>query len=356
MSVQKRNFKEKLNTLIAAFNIPFEEKWQKYLQDDHFNLFLYFNGLEVVDKNKFTVGKPETYKLEYNRFIHTFFLKNEYYFETKNLHNMRVVDVGCGWGILALWYALSGAKETYAIGFPHQIEFIDRLIKRGKEKRILDDSVNIISVSKPLEKNNTTIGGLAHGSVDRVYYNDVFEHLPDNIFPDSMIASYNILKKGGKLISVTHNTDNPVIFRRAEEWWTKLENESFIPYRTNNIKEKIPGIPSADLKQLVQNTRGLLTEDFNKAIDVFKATGVTHKPARLMPAVDLTIDYICENYISPPHIVSLMSAAGFYSYCYAGLMHSRRFAIFQPFAKIFKSLFIKMNSFSHTAVFVGIKQ
>ncbi|MEP7169083.1 MAG: class I SAM-dependent methyltransferase [Bacteroidota bacterium] len=356
MQNKKRNFEEKLKILIDVFNIPLQEKWEKYLKDDYYNFFFYFDGLEVIEKNNFTYGKPETYKIEYNKFIQKYFFKNEYYFETGDLTGKKIVDVGCGWGILTIWYALSGAKEIYAIGFAYQIEFINRLIKRAKERKILDDSINIKAIAQPLEKNITKIGNLEFRSVECVYYNDVFEHLPDNIFMDALIASYNILKKGGKLISLTHNTNNPFVLKRAKDWWTKVENESFISYRANIIKEKVSDISGENLEKMAASTRGLLTGDFYKAIYDFQTTGDIPEPQKLMPAVNLTIDYICENYISPPDVVNMMSDSGFKAHCYAALMHSRRLAIFQPLATIFKSLFMNINAFSQNVVFVGKKQ
>lgn len=159
--------------------------------------------------------------------------------------------------------------------------------------------------------------------------------MPDTIFKDALVASKNVLKKNGKLISITHNTDNTQIFERVQAWWTKLETESFINYRKKIITQKIPGISQEDLLLMVNGTRGLLTEDFLKAIEEYRSSKKIIKPTKLMPAVDLTIDYICENYISPPQVVKLMREVGLDTYCYAGLMHSRRYVLFQPFARIF---------------------
>ena len=355
MQTIKRSFSEKLNTLIKVFNIPIEERWMKYLGDDHFNYFLYLNGLEVIDKSKFTEGKIETYRVEKNKFMNVFFKKNEYYFETKNLHDKIVVDVGCGWGFLTLWYALSGVKMVYGIGFPYQIEFIDRLILRAREKKIIGNDVNFIGIAKPLEKNNSTIGDLGPEVADYIYYNDVFEHLPDDIFSTAILASYNTLIKGGKLISVTHNTDNSQILDRVQRWWAKVEQDSFMSYRRKIIRDKVPSISNEDLELMVNGTRGLLTLEFNEAIEKYMTTKKIIESQKLMPAVDLTIDYICENYISPPEVIKSMKKAGFKSSCYAGLMHSRRFVLFQPFAKIFKSVFMNLDMFSQNVVFVGVK-
>lgn len=165
----QKKFKEKLSTFIKIYNIPIEEKWLKYLKDDHYNYFIYLEGLSLVEKAKVIKGNIDSYKIEYNRSFNNFFLKNEYHFETKNLEGKTVIDVGCGWGFLALWYALSGAKIVYAIGFPYQIEFIVKLLSRAKEKGLLEDSVKIVGISKPLEKGNTTIGDLESMSVDYVF-------------------------------------------------------------------------------------------------------------------------------------------------------------------------------------------
>lgn len=355
-----RSFSHKLKTLIAIYNIPLEEPelWKKYFskEDEHMNYLSYLLQLEFFDKRTYNPNDTSEFRLQVNIFSETFFRKSEYYFETKDLTKKKVLDVGCGWGMLSVWYALSGAENVYAIGYPFQIEFIDKLVTRAREKKVIDDSIRVTTVAQPLDADIKTIANLEPELADRIYYHDVFEHLPDDIFCDALSATFNTLKPGGKLISATHNTDNAVMFRNVENWWNKQENERLINQRTELIKKKVADISNDHLNKMVTATRGLLLADFEKSISDYKANKV-FPPAsgKLRPPVDLDYDYICENYISPPHIVQLMENAGFKSHCYAALMHSRRFVLFQPLARIFRKLFMNIDLFSKTVIFVGIK-
>ena len=159
----------------------------------------------------------------------------------------------------------------------------------------------------------------------------------------------------GKLISATHNTNNSVTIKDIKAWWTKLENEKHIAQRTELIKRKVPDISKEHLEQMIAGTRGLLTSDFEKATNDYLNSGKIISTGKLMPAVDLSYDYICENYISPPAVVKMMKEAGFKAHCYASLMHSIRFVLFQPFARIFKNLFMNIEIFSRAVIFIGIK-
>ncbi|GEM_PF-5741442 len=356
IGLRKLSFKQKKELFIRIFEIPVKENWKEYLQPDYLNYFDYLNNVLYDKGSENRQIYSDHLKIADDKYLNRFLRKSDYYYKTKKLHNRIVADVGCGFGYLAVWYALSGAKKVFAIGYPFQTEFINELTARAKKLNITDHSFQLEAIAHPLESGEATIGGLTPESVDFVFYNEVFEHLEEKLFLDALKATYNTLNENGELISLTHNSDNPQVLDGLKKWWTKLEVESCRNYRKIKIKEEVPEINEADLERLVTATRGLLSNEFSKSIQDYKVSGAIKMPERLLPAVDLKFDYICENYISPPHVLNMMRSCGFKASCYAGLMHSRRKMFFQPLARRFNQLFISLKKFSGTVIFAGTKK
>lgn len=350
-----RELHERCEMLAKIYSIPIEEKWEKYLQDDHFNYVKYMLGLEIIDKQDQDLNTTSNVKIRNNRLFQNYFRKNHSYFEVDSIRNKDVVDVGCGFGFLSFYYALSGARMVHAIGFPYQIEFLSKLFKRAHEKKLLPENAMIDLIPIPLDETSSTIGGLPKESVDFVFFSDVFEHLPDSILKNAIKGSFNVLRKNGKLISITHNTDNKAVLERMKHYWQGLEEATFEKYREGEILKQIPQIPAPALTELVKATRGMLVKEFEAAILQYKSTGTIPVRQKLMPAVDLTYDYICENYISPEYVNRIIHDAGFKSSYYPQLRHSRRFSLFWPFTRLFPSILMKSEALSQAVVFVGTK-
>ena len=348
-------FEKRVEKFISIYNIPIEENWSEYLQNNYKNYYEYMiaNGFTKYDTQDIPVNNYVL--LEENNGIKQYLKRFDRYYLSPKKSVIKIADVGCGWGFLSFWLLLSGAKEINAIGFQYQIDFLNKLKEKIKEKNLFENIDRLKPVAKPLIHNLKTIGDLPSNYLNLVIYNEVFEHIPDDLLEDAIKASYNTLSPGGKLISITHNTDNPQVFASIQKYWDRVDSDLFLPHRKKLIKDQIPEITEEELMRLATATRGLLSQAFNKAVSDYKINKKIPKLNKLLPAVDLNYDYICENFISPKEIIKKMQKTGFKSSVYCELGTSRKYFLFRPLVRMFKKTFLSINKFSHGIVFEGYK-
>lgn len=343
-----------IEKFIRIYSIPIEEGWDEYLSDNYKNFYAYMVGLQIVDPDRFDIKDKSTYLIRNNPGLKTYFRKYSSYIPQENVRDKVVMDIGCGFGFLSFWFLLCGAKAVNAVGFHYQTEFIDKLKAAAGERGLLPAGGELITIARPLEKSNQTVGGMKPCHADLIVYIEVFEHIPDEIFQDAMTATFNTLKPGGLVVGVCHNTDNKSILSGISKGWEHVENSGLIDYRKKLICERIPDIAPDQLNRLALLTRGMMLKEFDLALEEFQLHGkLPSVPERIRPAVDLSYDYIMENYISPPQIISQMKAAGFNAKCYPGIRHSRRYMVLWPFEKLFRGILMRLEAISKTVVFVG---
>lgn len=344
----------KVETFVRIFSIPLDEGWNDYKHSQaEDNYIIYMVGNQMIPF--VAPDSTQSITITPNAGLRTYLYKTTQYFECEKYKNKVVVDVGCGFGFLSFWFLLWGASEVIAIGFPYQIEFIERLYHRACKLGLLKDTGKFTCLARPVKENDTSIGGLGHNFADYINYSDVFEHLPEKIFTSALISSYNSLKKGGKLLSTCHNSDNPQVLKELQRGWEQIEQSSFIATRKRKIVELIPNLPTGTLDQLSMNTRGLLKAEFIRVVEQFRSSGIMPPDASNKPAIDIERDYICENHISPPQIVSALKQAGFKASCRPAIRHSRRFMIFWPVEKLLGSLLMNFDYLNKNVLFTGFK-
>lgn len=344
----------KVEEFIRIFSIPLEEGWHDYRQStSKDNYIVYMIGNQMIPDHSINSSQPIT--ITPNPGLYTYLYKSTKYFECEHYKNKVVIDVGCGFGFLSFWFLIWGAAEVIPIGFPFQIEFIEKLYKRACQLGLLKDTGKFTCLARPIKENDTSLGGMEHNIADYINYCDVFEHLPEKIFSAALISSFHSLKKGGKLLSTCHNSDNPKVLNELRHGWDRMEQSSLIEFRKRKIAVSIPGIPDNALDQLGRNTRGLLKEEFTRAVEQFRTTGIIPPDASNKPAIDIENDYIFENYISPPEVIDAMNRAGFKVYCRPAIRHSKRFMPFWPVEKLLGSLLMKLNYLNTNVLFTGVK-
>lgn len=340
--------------LLSVYNIPLEENWQEYLGRNHYNYYRYFQDLKIAPAFQDSYSTVR-FTLQ-NKGMTIFINKISSFFEVSQMKNKQIADVGCGWGFISFLFLLNGASRVYAIGFPYQIKFIQRLYEAARKRNLIPHGSELIPLTKPIEEGDETLGNNLRSELDYVIFHDVFEHIHDDIFEYALKATFNSLRNGGKIISATHNTDNPLVLERTRTYWNRLESEYISDYRKKLILKHFPEIKPADCEAFLRGTQGMTMKSFNTAVTAYQEKKILPAASELKPAVDLEYDYICENYISPGKIIQQLKNAGFINcFCYPQLRHSRRFMLLWPFEKLLSGMMMQVNALSQSVVFYGEK-
>ncbi len=201
----------------------------------------------------------------------------EYFFHVTKAKDSYVLDLGCGFGLMATLLGLYGAREV--IGYDLNTEKIDLFKKLlfylGPEmnhvKPILGDS----------SKNE-----FPDEYFDVVIANETFSHLRE--LEESMSEVYRVLKPRGYFIIRDGNNSLFLLGKiRRRRFWRRIEHGpidpswfrstdiplSFVEVRKKMILEKFPQMESEKIKLLSKKTAGLFGKEIFEAVEEFERIG-----------------------------------------------------------------------------------
>jgi len=198
-------------------------------------------------------------------------LSNSIGVPVSNLQTMRVLDVGCGFGLTCITLAALGAKEVHGIdAFGKMID----TIKAYLPDIVGGDRVHVRTAqADALPYDND--------SFDLVFTMEAISHF---IKPYGFLAeACRVLRPGGLLVVVDDNNGaNPSTMRTNQEVWDRFENgpptdnihghrvlEPYVEKRRRIIREAHPGLEEAEVEMLARGTAYMTKAEVLDAISVY---------------------------------------------------------------------------------------
>ena len=226
-----------------------------------------------------------------------------------------VVDAGSGFGMCANLLALWGARAVYAVEVHAPMA--------ASHARILAADFPALANVHPLRGDASRLP-LRDASADLVLSVEAISHYFDvGAFLDECAR---VLRPGGVLlVSDGNNGANPVIRRRNDELWERLENgphgqvgehevqETNLERRERVIRERFPELPAAAVRDYAANTAGFDRAQIEAAIRAHRAGGPA--PATRYRRGDLPRDpdwgYVVERLFDPRELRRDLETRGF---------------------------------------------
>jgi len=256
--------REKYDALIRLLTMP-----RHLVEKDYSKYFYYYFRWCYENRNN-----AEDYILRWKNL-----------FESLNIKEKVVLDIGCGFGINSIIFAISGAREVICVEHnAEKIEIFKKLLK------LFNLPLSNIFIIKGSAENLP----VKYGSIDMALFNDVLSHVGE--FKKSLVETSRIVKQNGKIFiedgnnplnpynswkqhkyrkmweigpvnpGVVRGTDKPVAYREVRKQIIK----KFAP----NLKEDI-------VNRIARKTAGLTEDEIGKIIDEFLKT--KHLPAVTAP-------------------------------------------------------------------------
>ena len=191
--------------------------------------------------------------------------------------NASVLDLGCGFGMMATLFGLYGAKEV--VGYDLNKEKIDLF------KQLLLYIDPEIKNVKPVLGDSSKIE-YPNGYFDVVVTNETLSHVRE--MEHTIEEIYRILKPGGRLL-VRDGNNSLFLWGRVRRrmFWRRIEQGPvdpsafrstdiplpFIEVRRKMILEKFPQMDREKIQLLSQETAGMFGNEIFEAVEKFEKTG-----------------------------------------------------------------------------------
>jgi SAM-dependent methyltransferase len=200
-----------------------------------------------------------------------------YLFNITDAGNSCVLDLGCGFGMMATLFTLYGAKEV--VGYDLNTEKVDLF-----NRLLLYVDPGIKNV-KPVLGDSSKIG-YGDAYFDIVIANESLSHVRE--MGNSIEEVYRVLKPGGRFLIRDGNNSFFLLGRmRRRRFWRRIELGPvdpsmfrstdvplpFIEVRERMILEKFPQMDKKKLRFLSKRTAGMFGYEIFDAVETFEKTG-----------------------------------------------------------------------------------
>lgn len=211
-----------------------------------------------------------------------------------------LLDVGSGIGLNSVLALFCGVGEVHSVEMTHDRLRSAALILHflGIEDRVHLHGQDVLSLD------------FAPGTIDAVFSFELLEHIRDIGTLYGKLARW--VKEGSRVFGRTGANGRNLIYRRTfRKNWDIIDNEHYIGIRKEVIRSLVPHLPSADLKLLLDRTRGELIEEVKRAAEEYKRNGIIpHRTSPCAPRDPLTGQYM-ERLLDPYETMTIMDAQGF---------------------------------------------
>jgi SAM-dependent methyltransferase len=234
----------------------------------------------------------------------------KYVFRVTKAKDASVLDLGCGFGLMATIFGLYGSKEV--IGYDLNVEKIN-LFKNLNPK---------IKNMKPVLGDSSRID-YSNGFFDVVITNETFSHIRE--MEQSIKEVYRVLKPGGRFLIRDGNNSLFLLGKIGKrKFWKRIErgpiDQSWfrstdipLPYieiRRKMINEKFPQIGVEKIDFLSKETIGMFGEEIFKAVEDFEKNGTIPNKPKFCYRNPISGEYP-EKEINPFSLRKLLEEVGF---------------------------------------------
>jgi 2-polyprenyl-3-methyl-5-hydroxy-6-metoxy-1,4-benzoquinol methylase len=346
----------KLDQFVQLLNIPIKLNWENYFKDENNNCYSYLKSLNLISSQELSDIYKQKRVLNRNLNIDVYIKDLNYHFNN-GVKDKRIADIGAGWGFLTFWLLLNGAKHLYVTGDEFRCDFILKIHEEGKKQGIFQKESKVTAICRWINYGDEVLDKLVElESIDLFVFNDVFEHIPFYKLPSVFQVCYNHLKKGGQIISKTHNTKNPNTLRAVIEYWSEIEEKKEIADRVAIIKKEYLNIEDEHVIQiLAKHTRGMVRKEFIEALKKYIENGEIPKYNPIGTSYDILFDEAHEGPTDFDTVIGMMRKVGFQSKVFPAMYNRRRSRPFQRIAEVVPSVFFSLNIFDEAICFLGKK-
>jgi ubiquinone/menaquinone biosynthesis C-methylase UbiE len=206
-----------------------------------------------------------------------------YLLQVTKARDASVLDLGCGFGMMATLFRLYGAREV--VGYDLNTEKIDLF------KRLLMSLGPEIKNVKPVLGDSSKID-YPDEYFDIVVTNETLSHVRE--MENSIDEVYRLLKSGGRLLIRDGNNGLFFLGRiKRRRFWRKIEwgpvdpsvfrstdiPLPFVEVRKKMILERFPQMDAEKIKNLSQRTAGFFGNEIFEAVKEFERIGgIANRP------------------------------------------------------------------------------
>jgi SAM-dependent methyltransferase len=238
----------------------------------------------------------------------------KYLFCVTKAKDASVLDLGCGFGLMATLFGLYGAKEV--IGYDLNTEKIDLF------KKLLFYLGPEIKNIKPILGDSSKIE-YPDEYFDVIIANETFSHLRE--LESSMSEAYRVLKPGGYFLIRDGNNSLFLLGKiRRRMFWKRIEQGPVdpswfrltdipLPYfevRRKMILDKFPQMDLKKLNLLSKKTAGMFGDEIFEAIREFEKIGEVSKRPKFRYRNPMTGEFP-EREINPFDLKMMLIKRGF---------------------------------------------
>jgi len=252
----------------------------------------------------------ERYIAKYLRFMRKLFA-----LRPGGLEGQRVLDAGCGFGIMATLMALMGAREVHGLDAHRGMIATFRTY------------LEILPYRLPVypEVGDVAAMPYAASAFDIVLSHEAISHYRD--VEGFLAESYRVLRPGGALIiSDSNNALCRRVVRRTREVWRAFElgparenihghrvEKPFIVQRAEIIARDFPSLSAQEVSLLAEHTSGLWGAGLRGAVEAYLRTG--RVPERVYREGECPVDpvqgYYIERLVDPYQLRQRLEDLGF---------------------------------------------
>ena len=209
--------------------------------------------------------------------FHGYLEQWKYFFDMTKAREGSVLDLGCGFGLIAILFGLLGAQEV--IGYDLNTEKINLF------RKLLDYLGPEIKNVSAVLGDSTTVE-FPDRRFDAVIMNESISHVRE--MKSSLEEAYRVLKVGGYLI--IRDGNNGLFFPgkiRRRRFWKRIERGpvdpstfratdiplAFIEVRKRMIIDRFPHLDPERIRFLAEKTAGMFGREIFEAVEEFEKAG-----------------------------------------------------------------------------------
>lgn len=233
----------------------------------------------------------------------TFLEHQQESFGQARMSGQTVLDLGCGFGIIAAAFALLGAKKVMGV------DLDGSMIVTGN--RILDQ------ILPPEVRANVEISvrdilkePFAPASFDVVATIESLSHIQS--VEAAITAVRAMIRPGGRvLVSDGNNLFYLPGVMRRRAIWRDVEAGEYGPLRESIIKERFPNLSADQIKKYGELTQGHVARDIIGLVEHALATGQQPTPIAARRMMNPLTQYYAERELDPFELMTLFREEGF---------------------------------------------